>query len=54
MRKQLNPLFRFLEAGAVGWFLIQAARFLVASLFAHASGVEVGVRLYGDRLPLAR
>lgn len=51
MRKGLNAFFWFVEAGAVGWFFIQAARFLVAGLFAHASGAEVGARLYGANPP---
>jgi endonuclease/exonuclease/phosphatase family metal-dependent hydrolase len=51
MLKRNNSLFRFVEAGAVGWFLIQAVRFLFAGVFARASGAEIAARFYGTSVP---
>ena len=53
MFKWLSTLLRFLEAGAMGWFLVQAARFITAWVFARTSGAEVATRLYGPSVPIA-
>ncbi|MBN1285806.1 MAG: hypothetical protein JXB47_10445 [Anaerolineae bacterium] len=52
MLKRSNALLRFLEAGAMGWFLVQAARFLTMWVFARTSGADIAARLFGPDSPL--
>lgn len=47
-----RDFFRTIEAGVMGWFLIQSIRFLYGTLYAHVSSADLTRRL-ADPTPLA-
>jgi hypothetical protein len=46
-RESVFRSFWVAEAGAVGWFLVQALRLLPGALYAHISSADIVLRL-GD------
>ncbi len=49
-----RDILRFIEASAVGWFFLQAARMMIATLYARVSSAEIAWRIHGTEIPAGR